>query len=98
MYHLNATRNATARRGEGPRGNRPSLTNNANLLGANTMKDMLSQEEYDALRRYADEHGRRWKRDLRMDWMYARTEGELHRLRTSRHFGPSGLDRFHFAS
>ena len=54
----------------------------------------LSTEEVSALREYAKEHGRCWKRKLRIDWMYARTSGILQRLRNVSYFGPDGLIRF----
>lgn len=53
-----------------------------------------------ALRAYADEHGRTWKRDLNTDWQYARAQvngehsPELQQVRNT--LGPSWLAKFRF--
>ena len=59
-------------------------------------KRPLTKFELYALEAYAARHGRRWKRHLLADWMYARRriEGELQALRNSH--GPSWLVRFSF--
>ncbi len=52
----------------------------------------LTAEETAALRSYAAEHGRPWKRDLRTEWMRASALPVLHRLRNTH--GPSWLDGY----
>jgi hypothetical protein len=58
----------------------------------------LSPEELDALRSYAKERGRFWKRELSLDWYNARAIGErgsiLHGLRNR--LGPTWLANFRF--
>ena len=54
----------------------------------------LTTEQVVALKKYAAEHGRRWKRALSVDWMYARLTGPLHALRNTH--GPSWLVDFRF--
>ena len=62
------------------------------------MKHPLSADELLALRSYADEHGRRWKAALALDWYNARAAGVrgsiLHGLRNR--LGPSWLVNFRF--
>lgn len=64
-----------------------------------------NKDELAALRSYADERGRKWKDDLRIDWYNARLShceampnrgSILHGLRNDPNFGPSGLDKFRF--
>jgi hypothetical protein len=45
-----------------------------------------------AVRAYATEHGRTWKRQLLEDWMTGRCQAELQQLRNA--FGPSWLAQF----
>lgn len=45
-----------------------------------------------AIEAYARRHGRNWKAQLRLDWFYARTVGELQVLRNT--LGPRWLDSF----
>ncbi len=52
----------------------------------------ITQEDLDALRRYADKHGRRWKLQLWSEWMNASAEPTLHALRNTH--GPTWLDQF----
>jgi hypothetical protein len=63
------------------------------------MSYQLTQRDLDALRSYAEEHGRRWKSDLSADWYHARAIGMrgaiLHGLRNN--LGPEWLTRFQFA-
>lgn len=64
-----------------------------------------NKDELAALRSYADERGRKWKNDLRLDWYNARLShceampnrgSILHGLRNDPSFGPTGLDKFKF--
>ena len=52
----------------------------------------ITPGDLDALRRYADKHGRRWKLQLWGEWMNASAEPTLHALRNSH--GPTWLDQF----
>lgn len=52
-------------------------------------KDPLTEEQVAAIRAYAKKHGRFWKQQLNLDWMYARTTGTLQELRNTH--GPSWL-------
>jgi hypothetical protein len=52
----------------------------------------LTAEELRALRLYATEAGRNWKRELLDDWQAARLTGALQALRNSH--GPSWLMRY----
>ena len=52
----------------------------------------VTRADLDALRRYADKHGRRWKHRLWVDWMNASAEPTLHGLRNSH--GPTWLEQF----
>jgi hypothetical protein len=51
-----------------------------------------SQEQLEALRSYANAHGRQWKSNLLSDWEHGRTVGELQQVRNQ--FGPSWLVKF----
>jgi hypothetical protein len=63
------------------------------------MPYQLTPDDLAALRSYAEEHGRKWKEALSVDWYYARAHGLrgviLHGLRNN--LGPSWLDGFKFA-
>jgi hypothetical protein len=63
------------------------------------MAYQLTPADLDALRSYAEEHGRRWKSDLALDWYHARAYGLrgsiLHGLRNN--LGPAWLAGFKFA-
>jgi len=52
----------------------------------------LMRAQLDALRRYAEGHGRCWKAALRDEWIYASADPLLHRLRNSH--GPHWLVSF----
>ncbi len=56
----------------------------------------LNQEELDALKAFANRHGRNWKSVLREAWMNASEPGILQQLRNDHGFGPSGLISFRF--
>ncbi len=55
-----------------------------------------TEEQIEALRAYAKEHGRTWKADLNHDWMTGQAFGALQQIRNQ--FGPSWLVRFSFKS
>lgn len=52
----------------------------------------ITPEELAALKAYAAKHGDSWKNFLNADWMRARAEPELHRLRNTH--GPRWLATF----
>lgn len=56
----------------------------------------LTRDELQALREYAQRHGRTWKASLRLAWIDASEPGILHALRNDRGFGPAGLNAFKF--
>ncbi len=55
---------------------------------------LLTQNQLEALRQYAAEHGRTWKAALNHDWMTGQTVGELQQVRNT--FGPTWLAHFKF--
>jgi len=52
----------------------------------------LTSEQTEALRAYAEAHGRCWKSDLSLEWYRASAPAILHALRNSR--GPGWLSGF----
>jgi len=63
--------------------------------------DKPTQEQLDAVNRYARQHGRYWKQALRLDWERAqypsvddRTNDSAHLQELRNYFGPSWLIRF----
>lgn len=56
------------------------------------MFEKLTNEQLQALREYAKEHGRKWKDDLHYEWMNASAPSTLHRLRNTH--GPAWLVGF----
>lgn len=54
----------------------------------------LTEEQFLALREYANVHGRLWKQALNIDWMNARRPGALQVIRNV--FGPTWLTKFSF--
>ena len=52
----------------------------------------VAQADLDALRRYADQHGRRWKYRLWGEWINASAEPTLHALRNTH--GATWLEQF----
>jgi hypothetical protein len=57
-----------------------------------TQRAPLTADELEAIRAYAKKHGSTWKSKLSDDWMRARAEATLHRLRNTH--GPSWLVEF----
>jgi hypothetical protein len=60
----------------------------------NVNENHLTKEQFEALKAYAGEHGRRWKSDLRDEWMTATAPWPLMQVRNQ--FGPTWLVRFRF--
>ena len=56
------------------------------------MSRSLTIEQLEALRAYADTHGRTWKAQLNYEWMSGTASGALQQIRNS--FGPTWLIRF----